>query len=177
MAELDGGQWPFFYGLQPSWTRPDRFYCIFVAEDGFYGAWVAGQLYNAEVATYWSEEVGLVAPYYARLALETRGKRERRYQAMNVRSPDFLRADPRNFRLTVGQIAHVALYRQPSRWTAPFQNSGRLEFYLRQGGRWRFILLERAFVSVRTLVERIVPPERIVMVDESTPAQQQAAAS
>ncbi len=174
MVDSDGGHWPFFYGLQPSWTRPDRFYRIFVAEDGFYGAWVAGQLYNVEVARYWSEEVKLVAPYYARLAVQTRAERERRYAAMDVRGPDFLRSDPRNFHLPAQKIAHAALYRQPSRWTAPFQNSGRLEFYLRDGGRRRFILLERAFVSVRTLVERVVPPGQIVTVDE---AAQEAAAS
>lgn len=141
MVNTDHTPAPFFYGLQGHWLSRDRLYRVYVGDQMLAGAYVAGQVYDEQVAALQFQQAFFLLRPWVRRWLEQRQKREKLYDGIDPFTPAFLDLDARNFQLPRTDVQQVHFRRNRS-WHMPY-NVGSVEITLLDGTRRRFILLDQ----------------------------------
>jgi len=123
-----------FRGLQPLWTKLDRFYKFYVTPDAIYAAWIGGQFHDKtsvrfQLSPLYIILIGFVtAEPIAVWANNRRRRLEEMYDAIVGDRADFLAADDRNLEITRKNISLITASARKSHWTM-WTNSGILTFH------------------------------------------------
>lgn len=147
---------PAFYGLEPKWVSSDRLFKIYITGDALYGAYVAGQFYDAEIAAAVLSVFYFV--FYGRIQRGIRRRHElgRLYDRVVHTPAELLAQDERNFCIQRTDLFAMTLRRRRSLWTP--DNRGALHVELADGSRRRFLLVEKQDPDrVAVLLERFWP--------------------
>lgn len=130
---------PFFYGMQPLWTRVDRLYRIYVSDRALAGAYIGGQVYDETTASLTFQQFTPLLSGWIRKILDRRRERESLYDSIDPFSTRFLDIDPRNFWIAREDVIRTRLKRTRTLWS-PI-NSGVVEIEMIDGRVRRFILI------------------------------------
>ena len=121
-----------FCGLQPLWTKSDRFYKIYITETGLYAGWIGGQFHDKlsvryQLSPLYLVLIGFVVAEPIAAWIDNRRRRLQSLYDSLIANPDnFLAADRRNFMLARKDIKLITVSRRKSSWTL-WANSGIIE--------------------------------------------------
>jgi hypothetical protein len=140
-ANPDRPSIPAFYGLEPQWASSDRLFKIYITGDALYGAYVAGQFYDAEIAANALSVLYFVLHRRVQRAVRRRHELERVYDGLVGTPTELLARDERNFCIERTRLFGVTVRRRRSWWTP--DNRGSLHLELADGSKRRFLFVEK----------------------------------
>jgi hypothetical protein len=161
-AELKPGS---FYLLVKKFFTWDRFYKVFVDQNGMHGAYLIGQIYDQASAATLANAIHQGAagsvPHFSSV-LSRRDQREQEYDPLLPGSPEFLVRDRKNFSIAKEEITRIIYNPRRSMMTEAVTNQGTLIVYTRSG-RHRFIITgEQNVVAIVVLLEKFLPTVEFV---------------
>lgn len=140
-ANHDPSPVPAFYGLVPRWVSSDRLYKIYIIGDALYGASIAGQFYDAEIAATTLSVLYFFMHRRIQRGIRRRRELERLYDRLVHTPTELLAQDARNFCAERTNLFAMTLRRRRSLWTP--DNRGSLHIELADGSKRRFLLVEK----------------------------------
>jgi len=148
-----------FRGLQPLWTKLDRFYKFYITPDAIYAAWIGGQFHDktsvrCQLSPLYIILIGFVAAEpLAAWANNRRRRLEGMYDALVADRADFLAADDRNLEITRKNVSLITASSRKSHWTM-WTNSGILTFH--REGENALKIIVRASRPINAVVDDLI---------------------
>ncbi len=124
-----------FCGLQTYWKTPDRYYKVYITDQGLYAGWIGGQFYSKrsarmQLSPLYATIVGALIVEPVAMWIDNRRNRlEKLYDSLIVEPSHFLQADSRNVFVPRAEIRSVEISTRRSSWMF-WTNSGILTFQL-----------------------------------------------
>lgn len=121
-----------FCGMQAFVAKPDRYYKVFITDQGLYAGWLGGQFYNKMSVRYqlsplYITIVGALIVEPLAMWIDSRRRQlENRYDALIAEPANFLAADRRNTFIPRAAIETISVSNRRSSWMA-WMNRGILK--------------------------------------------------
>jgi len=157
-----------FCGLQPLWTKADRFYKFYVTKDALYAGWIGGQFYDkfsvrCQLSPLYLVLVGFVIAEPIAMWVDNRRRRlQSLYDSLIAEPDNFLAADYRNLLIERKNIQLITISSRKSSWTF-WANSGIMKMEIHDHDPIRVIVRDER--DLDAIVDEMVAAGYTIRID------------